>query len=299
MWRRCPADVSALLATFMERAENDSPSLWLETIPDLLDACAARWGLQIGESLPGGYFGQVFACVDADGRALILKLSPPAATPALEAAALRLWSGAGAVRLRDWDPSAGALLLDRLVPGTPLPPDNDEQAAQIAARVLRILHATGVPATHPFPTLPQAFDSYIERVRFESDPSTVGVRLLRQCRDAAVRLWSTTAQVVLLHGDFIDKNLLLGASGYVAIDPMPYLGDPCSDVGFFASYHPPARLIASRARSLASLLGYDPVRAERWAAVWAVGEACETWRADSDELQAWMSGSEAERLLAL
>lgn len=105
-----------------------------------------------------------------------------------------------------------------------------------------------------------------------------------------------------LPGDFFDKNVLLGATGYVAIDPMPCIGDPCSDVGFFASYHPPARSIATRARAIASLLGYDTERAERaerWAAVWAVGEACETWREDSEELQSWMSGPEAERLLAL
>jgi streptomycin 6-kinase len=283
----------------MERADNGSTSAWLEALPDLLAACAAKWRLQIREPLPGGYFGQIFSCVDADGRAMILKLSPPAAAPALEVAALRLWSGAGAVSLRDWDPRAGALLLDRLVPGTPLPAGNDEQAASIAAHVLRILHATKVPSNHRFPTFPQTFDSHLERVRLEADPSTVGVRLLQQCRDAAVRLWSTSAQAVLLHGDFIDKNLLLGASGYVAIDPMPRLGDPCSDIGCFASYHPPPASIASRARSIASLVGYDPARAERWAAVWAVGEACETWRDDSDELQAWMSGSEAERLLAL
>lgn len=237
--------------------------------------------------------------MDADGGALILKLSPPAAVPALEAAALSLWGGTAAVGLRGWDPDTGALLLDRLVPGTQLPPGGDERTARIAAHVLRHLHAVTVPAGHPFPALSQTFDAYLERVRMEADWSTVGVRLLQQCRDAAVRLWSTTAQTVLLHGDFIDKNLLLGATGYVAIDPMPRMGDPCSDVGFFASFHPPARSIASKARAIASLLGYDRERSERWAAVWAVGEACETWREDSDELQAWMSGPEAERLLAL
>ncbi len=283
----------------MECSDNGSTSRWLEALPDLLDACADRWRLQMGEQLPGGYFGQVFSCTDEDGRALILKLSPPSAAPALEAAALRLWGGAGAVTLRDWDSRAGALLLDRIFPGTPLPPGDDEQAAHVAAHLLRILHAARVPNDHPFPTFLQAFASDLERVQLEADSSTVGVHLLQQCRDAAARLWSTTPQVVLLHGDFFDKNILLAATGYVAIDPMPRIGDPCSDVGSFASYHPPARSIASRARLIASLLGYDPARAERWAAVSAVGEACETWREDSDELQEWMSGPEAERLLAL
>jgi len=283
----------------MNLSNNTSRSQWLETIPNLLEYCAGRWGLRIGEPLPGGYFGRVFSCMDEHGQELILKLSPPNAAPALEAAALRLWNGAGAVALRDWDSSTGALLLDRVFPGTPLPAGDDEQAARVAAHVLQILHAARVPNDHPFPTFPQAFASDLERVQLEADPSTVGVRLLQQCRDAAARLWSTTPQVVLLHGDFFDKNILLATTGYIAIDPMPRIGDPCSDVGSFASYHPPARSIASRARLIASLLGYDPARAERWAAVSAVGEACETWREDSDVLQAWMSGPEAKRLLAL
>ena len=33
-----------------------------------------------------------------------------------------------------------------------------------------------------------------------------------------------------LHGDFLDKNLLLGTKGFLAIDPMPWVGDPCSDM---------------------------------------------------------------------
>jgi streptomycin 6-kinase len=283
----------------MERTDHLATSRWLASLPDVLDRCAVQWRLQLGEQLSGGYFAQVYACVDTNGRALILKLSPPAASPALEAAALSLWGGTAAVRLRDWDPATGALLLDRLVPGAPLPPGDNDQAAQIAALVLQTLHAVTVPETHPFPALPQAFDSWLARTRLEAEPSTVGVHLLPKCRDAAARLWTTTAQTVLLHGDFIDKNLLLCPTGYVAIDPMPRIGDPCSDVGYFASYHPPARSIASTARSIASILGYDPGRAERWAAVWTVGEACETWRDDSDELQAWMNGAEAQRLLAL
>jgi len=127
----------------------------------------------------------------------------------------------------------------------------------------------------------------------------VGVGLLGQSRVAALRLCSTARQTVLLHGDFLDKNLLFDSTHLVAIDPMPRVGDPCADIGDFAASHPPARHIRSTARALAGQLGCDPLRAERWAAIWAVGEACETWRSDSDELQEWVSSQEVERLLAL
>ena len=42
----------------------------------------------------------------------------------------------------------------------------------------------------------------------------------------------------------------------------------------------------------------DPSRAAQWAAVWMVGEACETWREDSDDVQAWVRGDECQALLA-
>src|SRR5262249_32560105 len=118
-----------------------------------------------------------------------------------------------------------------------------------------------------------------------------------ESRAAAVRLCRSAEETGLLHGDFIDKNLLLGAGGFVAVDPIPRVGDPCSDVGFYAAYHPPASGIAARARAFGRTVGYDPERCARWAAVWAVGEASETWRTDSPELQAWMRSTEARLLL--
>jgi hypothetical protein len=48
---------------------------------------------------------------------------------------------------------------------------------------------------------------------------------------------------------------------------------------------------------LAAAAGVDPERAARWAAVWAVGEATETWRDDSAELQEWIVSREASDLL--
>jgi len=264
--------------------------------PALLDRCRERWHLVIGPSLTGGSESSVFACSDANGTALVLKLSMAAEC---EAAALQLWRGRAAVRLRDWDAEVGALLLERIVPATPLPPDHEEDAMRIAAGILADLHAVPLPPDHPFPSQPAAFDRFLREARANAAPGTAGLSLLPAIRPIARELWSSARQHVLLHGDFIDKNLLLGPDGYVAIDPMPLIGDPCSDIGFFAAYHPPARRIADRARALARRLNHDPERAARWAAIYAVGEACETWRQDSDELQAWVQSGEALRLLGV
>ena len=131
----------------------------------------------------------------------------------------------------------------------------------------------------------------------EAEPGAAGVPLVGAAAKMAAGLMASTDRAVLLHGDFLDKNILLGPDGYVAIDPMPRLGDPCADVGMFASFRQPASVILTTARTMAELLGYDTRRCEQWAAVWSVGEACETWREDSDELQAWIQGAEVAALL--
>src|SRR5439155_24690206 len=98
---------------------------WLETIPNRTRLCAARWQLEIGERLGVGNTSRVFGCVDSQDRRLVLKLAPPEMRPDLEAAALTLWSGRGSVRLIDFAPEVGGLLLERLVPGTHMPPGED------------------------------------------------------------------------------------------------------------------------------------------------------------------------------
>jgi streptomycin 6-kinase len=270
---------------------------WAESLPAILARCAARWRLRIGAPLDGGCLARVYSCVDRDGNQLVLKCSPPSAAPAVEAAALRLWGGIGAAALRDYDTDAGALLLERVVPGTPLPAGSNDVAIAEAAQLLALLHAVRLPVEPVFASAVQAFDAYLERVRAEAEPNAAGVSLLGLSRSSALRLCSTTSDVVLLHGDFMDKNLLRTSVGFVAIDPMPRLGDPCSDIAFFAATHPPARSITATAHALAERLGRDPSRAKRWAAVWAVGEACETWRSDSQELAEWVGSREATDLL--
>jgi streptomycin 6-kinase len=95
----------------------------------------------------------------------------------------------------------------------------------------------------------------------------------------------------------LDVDLLWNGARYVAIDPVPCLGDPCADIGFFAAGHPPATGILDRADALSTRMGENRARAVRWAAVWAVGEACETWREDSADLQAAVSSRDFERLI--
>ncbi|HEY7199976.1 MAG TPA: aminoglycoside phosphotransferase family protein, partial [Candidatus Dormibacteraeota bacterium] len=210
-----------------------------------------------------------------------------------------------AVRLLDADVARAALLLERISPGTPLPGGDDAIAVAVAAGLLSRLHAAPRPA-FPFPSLAGAYPLHERRARADAAHERrtrgavpAGLPLLPRARAAAMRLCASSARDVLLHGDFLDKNLLWDGARYVAIDPMPRVGDPCADIGFFAAAHPPAAAMLERAGALAERLGEDRARAARWTAVWAAGEACETWRADSSQLAAAVTSAAVERLLDL
>jgi len=270
---------------------------WDRGLTTILERCARRWSLHIGRLLPCGQSSRVFACTDQRGRAAVIKVVAHEAGAALEAAALRIWNGRGAPRLLGFAGEDGALLLERLRPGTHLPAGADAQAIQRVKGTLAGLHGCRPQRGHSFPSLVRFLDSYWDWVLADGQAGTAGLELLDQSRAAAAQLCRSAQQNVLLHGDFIDKNLLLGAGGFVAVDPIPRVGDPCSDVGFYAAYHPPASAIAARARAFGRAVGYDAERCARWAAVWAAGEAAETWRTDSAELQVWMRSAEARSLL--
>jgi streptomycin 6-kinase len=269
----------------------------LPLIPEVLAACVKQWGLVLGEPLEGGHMARVYSCRGPAGDALVLKLSPPKARPDLEAAALEHWGGKCAPRVRAFDAKRGALLMDRLVPGTLLPVGNAALAIETAASVAKAMHAHPTPEVDVFPDFEEWLPWYLEGTLGASEPDAVGTSMLDVLERCALSLDRTAPRRCLVHGDFLQKNFMLGAEGYVAADPRPHIADRCADLGLFASYYPPARKIARMARALAEAAGYDPDRCARWAAVWAIGEACETWRKDSDELQAWVAGPECRALL--
>ena len=272
-----------------------------------LNACKHRWQLCDERPLGGGFASAVFACTTAAGKEVVVKLPATGRAARAEAAALAAWDHTrAAVQLIETDFTQGALLLEGIQPGTHLPGNRDAAVTEIAADLLTRLHQA--PAgSFPFPDLQQIYmraeqrsredAAYERRVRGDSTLGEAGLARLSEARSASERLCASTRQAVLLHGDFLDKNLLSDGSSYLAIDPIPCLGDPCSDVGFFAAGHPPATGILHRADAIAALMRLDRRRARQWAAVWAVLQTCQAWRDDQSDLDACMSASEFEEVL--
>jgi streptomycin 6-kinase len=284
------------------RLANDND--WIEQLPTAVAVCADRWGLTVGEPLSGGLVGHVVACATRAGEAAVLKLIPPssdefAGTPEQEAAALAAWSGRGAVELLAFEADLRALLTRRALPGTPLTGADDDEALDAVGEVLSQLFDAAIPPVR-FASLAEAVDRHLVRkLAVSGDVREMLAPLIEQARASAHRLATTAPQEVLLHGDVMDKNLLRHHNRVLSIDPMPHVGDPHSDIGFWAATRSPAGTLHTRAATLARLLNCDPDRASRWAAIYAVGSACESWRRDTRQLREWARSARAVELLSV
>jgi streptomycin 6-kinase len=236
----------------------------------------------------------------------VLKLTVTVDEAVLEARALECWRDTGgAVRLLDADPDNGALLLERLRPATPLPGVDQRWVLEVVVELLARLHAVGPDGRFPdlvdlYPHLAEHSiedNRYERQTRREPDRAGVALGLMDAAAQAAERLCSTATEKVLVHGDFLDKNLLLNGDRYVAVDPIPRLAEPESEIGFFACDHPAVSGIFDRATRIAERLDADADRAVRWAGVWTVLLATSAWRQDQHELDSFVASSQFEEVL--
>ena len=93
---------------------------WLEELPGVLTALAARWQFELGSPIPRGSVSAVFRCRMADGRRAVLKASPDRARLVFEAAALEACQTTHTPAVIAIDEQLGVLLIEAIEPGTPL-----------------------------------------------------------------------------------------------------------------------------------------------------------------------------------
>jgi len=277
-------------------AEGDA---WLEQLPALVDEVAARWRIEIGEPFAdGGAVSWVAPAVTAAGEEAVVKLFLVGLENADEDAALRHYGGRGAVRLLAGEP--GALLLERLRPGTPLwnVEDDDEACLVVAGLLRRLWRPPG--AGHPFRSL--ADDSAVWSETISRLWSQLGRpferRLLEEARAAAAELAGSQGEQVVLHQDLHGGNVLRAArEPWLVIDPKPVVGEREFDLASLIRdrrWSIDERIVRRRLDLLSGELGLDRERMRRWALLhalaWGVDEtgacpemvACARWLAAMD-----------------
>lgn len=249
---------------------------WLTTLPVLVARALDRWSLVAGEPYPAGsasWCAPVHRPGDPAGTALVLKVAFPHDEGRDEAAVLRAWGGRGAVRLVDAHAGDWALLLERVVPGTPLGAVRAPVPRRLgeAADVLRALHAAPAPAGLPALTdVAARWATLLEEraARAVAD----GVRVdPGQVRAATAVLRAPAGRTVPLHGDLNPGNLLRAADGWCAVDPKALRGDPAYDpwplleqVGAPWRTPDPVRALRDRLLLVAERAGLDAPAVAGW-----------------------------------
>lgn len=279
--------------------------VWLRGLPALVEECAARWRLEVGPPFLPLYYNYVAPAARADGTRVVLKVCFPDDETPTEREALRLFEGRGAARLLDADEGRGALLLERLEPGTKLEElceADDGRATSAAAVVLRSLRRPA-PDAGEFPSVADWGEGFARhRARFEGASGPLPARLFEEAEALFRELNDSAAEPVLLHGDLHQGNIVAARrEPWLAIDPKGLLGEPAYEVG--ALLRNPigqilgrpglARLMARRVRRLSDELGFERERVRGWgvsqamlAAVWS----CEDGARDAG---AWVACAEA------
>ncbi|MEU3481339.1 aminoglycoside phosphotransferase family protein [Streptomyces sp. NPDC033754] len=219
------------LARSQAKYNGEAGRAFVAGLPALAEEFLDRWGLRVtGPSMYG--VASLVLPVErvADGGRAALKMQLLDDETEGEPVGLRVWDGAGAVRLVEHDAGTGTMLLEWLDAARPLSSVADtREALRIVAGLLARLVA--VPAPPGLRTLGDIAAAMLADVpEAAARLSAADAAVLRDCA-AAVREVAGEPGDRLLHWDLhLDNVLAAEREPWLAIDPKPLAGDPGFDL---------------------------------------------------------------------
>lgn len=234
-----PANATTYLAlprNLAAHARQRGRRQWLGSLPAIVDRSRERWQLDaVGDPFqPGGQTAWVAPVHSRTFGDAVLKVAARHEEAIDEAKGLRVWSGAGAVRLlaaEDVDDQTAVLLLERCRPGSWLADEPDATQDEVIAGLLRRLWVAP-PATESFRPLSDMCEFWAtasERWTYEHADELDPV-LMREGTELFRTLGRRESTRTLLCTDLHAENVLSAErEPWLMIDPKPYVGDPAYD----------------------------------------------------------------------
>jgi len=266
-----PISIPNSFISNIHRFFGDAGRAWLIDFPRILDRCRERWGLTLGEPVPGLSVNYITSAVTGAGEEVMLKIGVIPHEVRAEIETLQLYGGRRMVRCLDADFELSAFLLERLQPGTMLAGVRDNaKATRIAGEMMKTLPVP-CPAADGLPTFAGWLEKAFARLRRNYGPECepLGRRLIEQAEAAFAAIQAEKRPPMLLHGDLHHENILFDEQrGWTAIDPKGVIGDAVLETGRFQNNQLPAtlplpekrRLIEERIEIFASELGESKER---------------------------------------
>lgn len=208
--------------------QNPTARRWLEALPGLIDTMLSAWRLSPTAPPSFGGTSLVIPVLDAERRRAALKLVSPVADAGLEARALGVLGGAGAVQLYEFDGESQVLLLESLeMPAQTMRPEPVRMAEICGALAARIV---SVSAPEDAPTM--SGDAGQWRAEFADqharalvDGRALPEEVYRRADELIAEL-EIIRSTTMTHGDLSFDNIGLRADGsWVSCDPK-YLSGP-------------------------------------------------------------------------
>ena len=199
-----------------------------QQILDRLQRHAREWRLVIEDSFETET--SLISFVSRDGQSLVLKVIKQKGDEWRAGEVLSAFDGQGVVRV--FEHTGGAMLLERLHPGTSLSNidlnGRDEEATEILAHVIKNMSPRAAPTDCPtVEDWGKGFQRYLATGDRRIPPSLV---------ESAQQLFSdlcvSQKKKRLLHGDLHHYNVLLDSErGWLAIDPKGVIGELEYEIG--------------------------------------------------------------------
>jgi len=249
---------------------------WYDDLPRLVETCRARWSLHFEEVLKGGVLSCCISAQMESGERVVLKIPSSSDLYRREETALAAWRGHGAPRLLDTDDEICAMVMTRIVPGTTIGLSHSlDDSVRIMALIGKLLRTGDAEPMSSVQThvanLATRFAWATER--FAPAEWSLERSWLAAARRQADELLESESRTCLLHGDLQTKNILLGEDGaWVAIDPLPCIGEVEYDAAFWAVMQDSPVGILERVREVSDGLRLQADRAHQWARVLSIVE---------------------------
>lgn len=246
-------------------------SLWLESMPSLLEELKSKWQLEFAEPYQNLSYHYVLKARHRKFGPCVLKCGPCLEVVAREVAALKQFKGNACVELLAEDLSLGAILLSRLEPGEVLPVD--ELEVFTTSDLMRSLWVPNPDDAALFKTIAEELRSLDCQTEL---PQTL-TPFVEEARRIRAYLFKTSSERYLLHGDLHHWNILSDGDTYRIIDPKGVVGERGYEVAAFV-LNPPgigttpdyAAKVQRRLAQFSESLSFDLGRLLQWTFVKAV-----------------------------
>lgn len=218
----------------IDRITNRFGKSFYEKVAREIVEYAERWALSAFQLIPSYSANLVFTCYSEAQGNVVLKIGNPASgETSKEYHTLRHYEGRRFCRVYEADLANGAILEERVQPGTPLRHESSlDKRLSVFCSLYKDLHLT--PGnTEIFPTYTEWVGRITEYMRKRHDCEQLCL-YMKKAEAICTSVSNSYSQRMLLHGDFHHDNILLGHDGeYVIIDPKGVIGDPVFDVPRF------------------------------------------------------------------